>query len=126
MEQEEVVGLIKAINRRLPTFFREYPYAQMRIGKDWAKDYPLAEQGEYLRFVLSAIDSGNTNAVDAVGMIRICGGTVAVMPNGTKEIIFYVPETETPQERKEHRREFLEVVEVAEEFCPELREMLNR
>ena len=126
MEQEEVVGLIKAINRRLPTFFREYPYAQMRIGKDWAKDYPLAEQGEYLRFVLSAIDSGNTNAVDAVGMIRICGGTVAVMPNGTKEIIFYVPETETPQERKEHRRELLDVIEVVEEFWPELHDALNK
>lgn len=126
MEQKDVVELIKAINRRLPSFFKQYAFAQMRIGKDYVSDYPLSEQGEYLKFVLSAIDSGNTNAVDAVGMIRICGGTVAVMPNGTKEIVFYAPEPETAQERKEHRRELLEVVEVAEEFWPELHDALNK
>lgn len=126
MEQEEVVRLIKAINRRLPTFFKKYPYAQMRIGKDWVSDYPLSEQSEYLKFVLSAIDSGNPNAIDAAGLLRICGATIITLHNGEKEFAYYAPHPETAEVRKEHRRELLEVIEVVEEFWPELHDALNK
>lgn len=126
MEQKDVVGLIKAINRRLPSFFKQYAFAQMRIGKDYVSDYPLSEQGEYLKFVLSAIDSGNQNAVDAVGLLRICGATIVTLPDGKKELVYYAPNPGTREERKEHCRELLDVIEVAEEFWPELHNALNK
>lgn len=126
MEQKEVIDLIKAINRRLPEFFKSYPYAQMRIGREWVNNYPLAEQWCYLKFVLSAIDSGNQNAVDAVGLLRICGATIVTLPNGKKEFAYYAPNFETMEERKEHCRELLDVIEVAEEFWPELYNALNK
>lgn len=126
MEQKDVVELIKAISRRLPSFFKQYSFAQMRIGKDWVSDYPLSEQSEYLKFVLSAIDSGNQNAVDAVGLLRICGATIVTLPNGEKEFAYYAPHPETAEMRKEHRRELLDVIEVVEEFWPELHDALNK
>ena len=126
MEQKDVVEIIKAINRRLPSFFKQYTFEQMRIGKDWISDYPLDEQNEYLKFVLSAIDSGNPNAIDAAGLLRICGATIVTLPNGKKEFAYYAPNSETMEDRKEHCRELLDVIEVAEEFWPELHNALNK
>lgn len=127
MEKEKVIELIKAINRRNPLFFKEqYSFNQLHIGKDWEKDYPLTEQEEYLKFILTAVGSENQNANDAVGLLRICGATIVTLPNGKRTITYYTPNSETAEERKEHRAELLDVLEATEEFWPELHDALNK